>query len=92
MDIFFEIGVLVIFAGLGTYIARLAKQPLIPAYITYIITGILLGNVFGLVTNHDLVMNLSEMGIAFLLFMVGLEMGFKKLKDIGHEHPKYISA
>ncbi|MBW2996705.1 cation:proton antiporter [Candidatus Woesearchaeota archaeon] len=80
MDIFFEIGVLVIFAGLGTYIARLAKQPLIPAYI---ITGILLGNVFGLVTNHELISNLSEMGIAFLLFMVGLEMEFKKLKDMG---------
>ena len=80
MEIFFEIGMLVIFAGLGTYLARLAKQPLIPAYI---ITGVLLGNVFGLVTNHELIANLSEMGIAFLLFMVGLELDFKKLKDMG---------
>ncbi len=80
MDIFFEIGMLVIFAGLATYLAKLAKQPLVPAYI---IAGILIGNVFGLVTNHDLIMNLSEIGIAFLLFIVGLELEFKKLKDIG---------
>lgn len=80
MDIFFEIGMLVIFAGLATYLAKLAKQPLIPAYV---ITGVLLGNVFGLVTNRELISNLSEIGIAFLLFMVGLELGFKKLKDMG---------
>ncbi len=80
MEIFFEIGMLVIFAGIGTYLAKLAKQPLIPAYI---VSGVLIGNVFGLVTNGELIANLSEIGIAFLLFMVGLEMEFKKLKDIG---------
>ncbi|MBU2561776.1 MAG: cation:proton antiporter [Nanoarchaeota archaeon] len=80
MDIFFEIGMLVIFAGLGTYIAKLTKQPLIPAYI---ISGVVIGNVLGLVTNHELIANLSEIGIAFLLFMVGLELELKKLKDLG---------
>ncbi|MBW2972733.1 cation:proton antiporter [Candidatus Woesearchaeota archaeon] len=80
MDIFFEIGLLVIFAGLGTYIAKLTKQPLIPAYI---ISGVVIGNVLGLVTNHELIANLSEIGIAFLLFMVGLELEFRKLKDMG---------
>ncbi len=80
MDIFFEIGILVIFAGLATYIAKLIKQPLIPAYI---FAGVLIGNVFGLVTNHELIANLSEIGIAFLLFMVGLELEIKKLKDMG---------
>ena len=80
MDIFFEIGVLIIFAGVATYVAKLAKQPLIPAYI---IAGVLIGNIFGLVTSHDLIMHLSEMGIALLLFMVGLELELKKLKDMG---------
>ncbi len=80
MDIFFEIGVLLIFAGLGVYLARLTKQPLVPAYI---ISGVLIGKLFGLVTNQDMIGRLSEIGIAFLLFMVGLEMEFKKLKDIG---------
>ncbi|MBN1544340.1 cation:proton antiporter [Candidatus Woesearchaeota archaeon] len=80
MDIFFEIGMLVIFAGLGTYIAKLTKQPLIPAYI---ISGVVIGNVLGIITNHELIANLSEIGIAFLLFMVGLELELKKLKDLG---------
>ncbi|NQU78987.1 cation:proton antiporter [Candidatus Woesearchaeota archaeon] len=80
MDIFFEIGMLVIFAGIGSYLAKLLRQPLIPAYI---VSGIIIGNVFSLVTNHELISNLSEMGIAFLLFMVGLEMEFRKIKDMG---------
>jgi Kef-type K+ transport system membrane component KefB len=80
MDIIFEIGMLVIFAGLGTYIAKLTKQPLVPAYV---ISGIVVGQLLGIVTNHELISQLSEFGIAFLLFMVGLEMEFKKLKDIG---------
>ncbi len=80
MDIFFEIGLVVIFAGLGTYLAKLTRQPFIPAYI---LAGIFIGKVFGLSTNQELITNLSEIGIAFLLFMVGLELEFKKLKDIG---------
>jgi Kef-type K+ transport system membrane component KefB len=80
MDIFFEIGMLVIFAGIGTYIAKLFKQPLIPAYI---ISGIVMGRFLGIVTNQELITKLSEIGIAFLLFMVGLELELKKLKDIG---------
>ncbi|MBI5880842.1 cation:proton antiporter, partial [archaeon] len=33
--------------------------------------------------DHEVIVKLSEIGIAFLLFMVGLELEFKKLKDIG---------
>jgi Kef-type K+ transport system membrane component KefB len=80
MNIFFEIGMLVIFAGLGTYLAKLIRQPLVPAYI---ISGIVVGKMFGFVTDTELISQLSEFGIAFLLFMVGLEMEFKKLKEIG---------
>jgi Kef-type K+ transport system membrane component KefB len=80
MDIFFEIGLLVIFAGLGTYLAKLTKQPLIPAYI---ISGVVIGKLFSIGSNGDIITKLSEIGIAFLLFMVGLELEMKKLKDIG---------
>jgi len=80
VDLFFEIGLLIIFAGAGIYLARLTKQPLVPAYI---ISGIIIGKLVGIVTNQDMISKLSEIGIAFLLFMVGLEMEFKKLKDIG---------
>lgn len=80
MNVFFEVGLIVILAGIGAYIARIARQPLIPAYI---VVGVIVGPVLGLVQDSELVASLSEFGIAFLLFMVGLELEFKKLKDIG---------
>lgn len=80
MDIIIEIGIIIIIATLGAYIARLFKQPLIPAYI---IAGAVLGPILGLITSGTLIEQLSEIGIAFLLFIVGLELDFKKIKDIG---------
>jgi Kef-type K+ transport system membrane component KefB len=79
-DIYFEIGALVIVSMLGAYAARLAKQPMIPAYI---VSGVLLGSVWGIVTNQTMISTLSEIGIAFLLFIVGLELNFNHIKDIG---------
>lgn len=78
-DVFFEIGAIIIIATVFAFIAKKLKQPLIPAYI---ITGLLIGPVYGLITNKELIATLSEIGIAFLLFIVGLEMDLKKLKDV----------
>src|SRR3989338_7478387 len=76
-----QIGVVIIVATLFAFIAKLFRQPLIPAYI---ITGVILGPlVFGLINDLDLVKSLSEIGIAFLLFVVGLEIDIKKLKEVG---------
>ncbi|MBI2654228.1 cation:proton antiporter [Candidatus Woesearchaeota archaeon] len=79
-NIFFDIGFIVIISTLFAYLARFLKQPLIPAYV---VAGIVLGPVLGFVTNVDVINNLSEIGIAFLLFIVGLEINIGKLKDIG---------
>ena len=79
-NIFFDIGFIVIISTLFAYIARFLKQPLIPAYV---LAGVILGPLLGFVTNMDIISNLSEIGIAFLLFIVGLEIDIKKLKDIG---------
>ena len=79
-NIFFDIGFIVILSTLLAYIARLIRQPLIPAYV---IAGIILGPYLGFITNFDIISNLSEIGIAFLLFIVGLEIDIKKLKDVG---------
>ena len=78
-SIFFELGLIIIIATVFAFIAKRLKQPLIPAYI---ITGLLIGPIYGLITNRDLITTLSEIGIAFLLFIVGLEMDLKKLKDV----------
>jgi len=79
-SIFLDIGIIIIIAGIGAYLARMLKQPLIPAYI---LVGILLGPILNIVTDKSVIGSLSEIGIAFLLFSVGLELDLKKLKDVG---------
>jgi Kef-type K+ transport system membrane component KefB len=69
-----------IIATLFAFIAKGMKQPLIPAYI---LTGIIIGPIFGLITNTDVIATISEIGIAFLLFIAGLEINVKRLKDVG---------
>lgn len=79
-SIFFNIGLIIIIAGIGAYIARVLKQPLIPSYI---IVGIIIGPALNIITDKTVIASLSEIGIAFLLFSVGLELNLKKLKDVG---------
>jgi len=78
-NIFFEVGSIMIIATILAYFAKFLKQPLIPAYI---LTGVLLGPFLGIITNAEIISNLSEIGIAFLLFIVGLEIDIRKLKHI----------
>lgn len=79
-NIFMDIGLIIIIATFFAFIAKLLKQPLVPAYV---LTGLLLGPILHIITNRSIVNTLSEMGIAFLLFMVGLEIDLNKLKNIG---------
>jgi len=79
-NIFFEIGSIMIIATVFAYFAKFLRQPLIPAYI---LTGVLLGPLLGIITNAEIINNLSEIGIAFLLFIVGLEIDVRKLKHVG---------
>lgn len=78
-NIFVDISVMIIVAAIGAFLAKAIKQPLIPAYI---VGGVILGPVLGLITNNNSIETLSVIGIAFLLFIVGLEMDFKKLKNV----------
>ena len=83
-NIFFVIGVVMIIATVLAYFAKLLKQPLIPAYI---LTGVILVPILGLIPNTGIntgiITTLSEIGIAFLLFIVGLEIDIRKLKHVG---------
>jgi len=80
-NIFFQIGIVIVIATVGGILAKLIKQPLIPAYI---LTGILIGPGLNLITNSEVIQLFGLAGIAFLLFIVGLELNFKKLRDVGH--------
>jgi Kef-type K+ transport system membrane component KefB len=81
LGILVEIGLIIIFATSLAFFVRIFKQPLIPAYI---ITGILIGPVvLGIIKNQELIMALSEIGVAFLIFTAGIEIKFKKLREVG---------
>jgi Kef-type K+ transport system membrane component KefB len=60
---------------------RIFKQPLI---IGYILSGILIGPiVLDFVPSGDTLSTFSQMGVAFLLFIVGLYLNPKSVKEVG---------
>ncbi|MFH1445044.1 MAG: cation:proton antiporter [Nanoarchaeota archaeon] len=77
----FDIGVIIVIATIFAYLARGLKQPVIVAYV---LAGVLIGPIgLGLITDAENITILAELGIAFLLFAIGLEIDFKKLKGVG---------
>ncbi len=77
----FELGAIIIIATLLGIVAKKLKQPVILAYI---IAGIIVGPVFlNLVSSVDTVYVFSHLGVAFLLFLVGLNMNYKVLREVG---------
>lgn len=80
MEIFFEIGIAIVLAGILGFIAKILKQPLMLAFV---LTGIILGpSLFNIVSNQEIIHYFSSMGIAFLLFIVGLDLNLKKIKGL----------
>ena len=76
-----DIAVMISIATAGAYLLGILRQPLIPAYI---ITGLVIGPYgLGLVTDIENIKLFAEIGIAFLLFVVGLELDFSRLKTTG---------
>ncbi|MFL5807466.1 MAG: cation:proton antiporter [Roseiflexaceae bacterium] len=81
MGIAADIAIILVAALLGGYLAQRLRQPLI---LGYIIAGILVGPHTGGVTVteiHDIEL-LAEIGVALLLFALGLEFNFKKLERV----------
>ncbi len=80
-QVFINLAIILLTAFIVAYIARLLKQPII---IGYIIAGILVGPfIWDFHASSDLITIFSEFGIAFLLFMVGLHLNPKVIKEIG---------
>ncbi len=76
---FLQLGIIFIIAAVTAYLLRLLKQPHILAYV---LVGVLLTPVFKIITNTSIIDSVSVMGIAFLLFIVGLEMNLKAVKNV----------
>lgn len=80
-DLFTELS-LIIAVGAGvSMIMRLLKQPLI---IAYILTGILVGpSLLHIVKDADSIKVFSEIGITLLLFIIGLGLNVRVVKEVG---------
>jgi len=75
-----DLGMIVLGA---TLVALLARTVRIPSIVAYLVAGLLLGPGTGLVELSEGVTLISEVGIALLLFVVGLELSLEKIRDVG---------
>jgi len=77
-----SIGISIIAATVLAYLANMLKQPMLLAIIA---AGAAIGPQFGLglVRSKDDIGIISEMGLILLLFMIGLELDLKKIKEAG---------
>jgi Kef-type K+ transport system membrane component KefB len=75
-----DLGFIVITAAVFAFLGKLVKMPSIVAYI---LAGMLLGPGLGVVKLDESLGLITELGIALLLFLVGLELSLQKIKDLG---------
>jgi len=81
LPLLFDVGIIVLVSALLAYAARFLRQPVILAYV---VAGLIVGPVgLGLITNTEEISLLSELGIIFLLFSIGLELDFRRIENVG---------
>ena len=73
-----QLGILLLGANIGGIISRKLKQP---AVLGQILVGIVLG--MGIIEKTELINNISEIGVIFLMFIAGLETDVNELKASG---------
>lgn len=87
-DIFAQLSAVIVIAAIIAYVMRLLKQPMIVAYI---LAGILIGpSILHLVNDTVAFEAFSQIGIALLLFIIGLELSFAVIKRLGK--PVFLTA
>ncbi|OPY01141.1 MAG: Glutathione-regulated potassium-efflux system protein KefC [Syntrophorhabdus sp. PtaB.Bin047] len=77
-----SVGIAIIAATVMSFLGHMMRQPLLLAYIA---AGVLIGpNIgLGLVTDASDIETISHIGLILLLFLIGLEIDIKKLKESG---------
>jgi Kef-type K+ transport system membrane component KefB len=80
-DAFMQLSVVIVLAAAVSLVMRMLRQPLI---IGYIITGILVGpSLLNVISDHASFNVFSDIGIALLLFIVGLELNTAVIRQMG---------
>src|SRR3990172_1339552 len=81
MNVFAELSLIIVIATVIAGVMRVLKQHLIMGHI---ITGILVGPYFlGIFIHKETVEVFSQLGISILLFIVGLSLSPKIVKEVG---------
>lgn len=77
-----NVGIAILSATIMAYIGHIIKQPLL---LSYILAGVVIGPLvgFGFVKDINDVETISHFGLILLLFLIGLEIDIKKLKEAG---------
>ncbi len=87
-DVFSQLSIVIVVAAAVAMIMRLLKQPLI---MSYILTGIIAGPSFlNLIEAKGSFETFSQIGIALLLFIIGLELSMTVIKQMGK--PVFLTA
>lgn len=83
IDFLQDLSVVLIVAAMATILFRQLKQPVV---LGYILAGVIIGPhtpPFQLISNEYNIETLAELGVIFLMFTLGLEFSFRKLKKVG---------
>jgi len=80
-SLFSEVATLLILAGAVGLVGHFLKQPLV---VSYIVVGIAAGpSVLGLARSEGPLELLADLGIAVLLFLVGLKLDYRLIRSLG---------
>src|SRR3989344_2764159 len=82
-NILLSLSIIIIISAILTVLARIIKQPPI---IAYLITGVIVGPLFLNLLgsgSSELIQTFAHIGVAFLLFIVGLSLDLRVLKEVG---------
>lgn len=81
-EVLLNLSIIIIISAVLTVIARIIKQPPIIAYLA---AGVLVGPLFFNITaaSSEFIQVFAHIGVAFLLFIVGLSLDLRVLKEIG---------
>jgi CPA2 family monovalent cation:H+ antiporter-2 len=83
IDFIQDLAVIMLIAGLVTILFHRLKQPVV---LGYILAGVIIGPhtpPFSLIRDEHTIRTLSELGVVFLLFALGLEFSLRKLARVG---------
>ncbi len=75
-----HLGIILVGATMMLLLARMIR---LPAIVAYLLAGIVIGPLTGWVVVTDATGLITETGIVLLLFLVGLELTFEKIREVG---------